>query len=284
MIEVAPLKFGAVFKQAFSQVDVFKQFVKDVLNLELNIDKVHTEYEYPQPVGFVRSKYDLFAEDVEQRVIVEIQHLKQDDFFDRFLYYHLVSLVEQIGNYQEYDFEKTVYTIVVLTTLPRDGSISFSCAISDMNPIDEHGKKHEIYSHRLIFLCPRLVNEHTPAKIKKWLELIEDSLDGKVEETHYSEATFAAILQLIQRHHLDRELLAQIKDEAAWENVKRRQREEGFEEGIQHGLEQGLQQGEKRQAIETAQKMLKKGFGLEDVAEFTGLTSDELKSLNQQED
>ena len=28
MIEVAPLKFGAVFKQAFSQVEVFKQFVK----------------------------------------------------------------------------------------------------------------------------------------------------------------------------------------------------------------------------------------------------------------
>jgi predicted transposase/invertase (TIGR01784 family) len=247
--------------------------VKDVLNLELNIDKVHTEYEYPQPVGFVRSKYDLFAEDVEQRVIVEIQHLKQDDFFDRFLYYHLVSLVEQIGNYQEYDFEKTVYTIVVLTTLPRDGSISFSCAISDMNPIDEHGKKHEIYSHRLIFLCPRLVNQHTPAKIKKWLELIEDSLDGQVEETLYSGTTFAAIFKLIQRHHLDRELLAQIKDEAAWENVKRRQREEGFEEGIQHGLEQG----EKRKAIEAAQKMLADRMPREIVLKYTGLTEAELE-------
>jgi len=28
VVEVAPLKFGAVFKQAFSQVEVFKQFVK----------------------------------------------------------------------------------------------------------------------------------------------------------------------------------------------------------------------------------------------------------------
>ena len=32
MIEVAPLKFGAVFKLAFGQVEVFKQFVKDVLD------------------------------------------------------------------------------------------------------------------------------------------------------------------------------------------------------------------------------------------------------------
>jgi len=45
MIEVAPLKYGVVFKQAFSQVEVFKQFVKDVLDIEINIDKVHTEYE-----------------------------------------------------------------------------------------------------------------------------------------------------------------------------------------------------------------------------------------------
>jgi hypothetical protein len=80
MIEVAPLKFGAVFKLAFSQVEVFKQFVKDVLEIEINIDKVHTEYEYPRPVGFVRSQYDLFAEDAEKRIIVEIQHLKQFEF------------------------------------------------------------------------------------------------------------------------------------------------------------------------------------------------------------
>ena len=115
MIEVAPLKFGAVFKLAFGQVEVFKQFVKDVLDIELNIDKVHIEYEYPNPVGFVRSKYDLFAEDVDKRIIVEIQHVKEEDFFDRFLYYHLVSLVEQIGNYQDYNFERTVYTIDIST-------------------------------------------------------------------------------------------------------------------------------------------------------------------------
>lgn len=276
MIEVAPLKFGVVFKLAFSQIEVFKQFVKDVLDIEINIDKVHTEYEYPRPVGFVRSQYDLFAEDVEKRIIVEIQHLKQEDFFDRFLYYHLVSLVEQIGNYQEYDFERTVYTIVVLTTVPRDGSIQFSCAVSDMNPTDEHGKKHEIYPHRLVFLCPRLVNENTPPKIKRWLELIEDSLDGKLEESRYTEATFATILHTIHRPNIDRDLLTQIKDETAWENVKRRQREEGFEEGIQQGLEQGMQQGleqgEKQARLDTARKMLADGMPLEIVLKYTGLT------------
>ncbi|ALG68791.1 PD-(D/E)XK nuclease family transposase [Beggiatoa leptomitoformis] len=285
MIEVAPLKFGVVFKHAFSQVTVFKNFVKDVIDIDINIDKVHTEYEYPTQIGFVKSKYDLFAEDVEKRIIVEIQHIKEEDFFDRFLYYHLISLVEQIGTYQKYQFEKTVYTIVVLTSLPRDKSVQFSCAVSDMSPIDEHGKKHNIYPHRLIFLCPRLVNEDTPVNVKTWLELIEDSLDGKLEEDKFTAQKFKDILNAIHQQRIDPALLAQIKDEAAWEDVKREERKEGFEAGVQLGLQQGLQEGEKRgekqgerrKALETAQKMLSKGFSLKEVVELTGLSETDLK-------
>ena len=57
----------------FSQPDVFNQFAKDILGIDLNVSKVHTEYEYPEPVGFVRSRYELFAEDIEQRIIGEIK-------------------------------------------------------------------------------------------------------------------------------------------------------------------------------------------------------------------
>jgi len=42
----------------FSQPEVFTRFAQDVLGIELHIDTVHTEYEYPEPIGFVRSRYD----------------------------------------------------------------------------------------------------------------------------------------------------------------------------------------------------------------------------------
>ncbi|MCP4699260.1 MAG: hypothetical protein GY862_20790, partial [Gammaproteobacteria bacterium] len=175
MIDVIPLKYGTIFKRAFSEPDVFCQFVEDILGIRINIDKVHTEYEYPEPVGFVRSKYDLFAEDAEQRIVVDIQQVKEDDFFDRFLYYHLISLAEQAGSFREYNFDRTVYTIVILTSTPDDGSVDFSCAVSDMSPVDEHGKTVSAYPHRLVFLCPRLVNEKTPPMTRKWLVFIKDS-------------------------------------------------------------------------------------------------------------
>ncbi|ALG68026.1 Rpn family recombination-promoting nuclease/putative transposase [Beggiatoa leptomitoformis] len=276
MIEVVPLKYGAIFKQAFGQPETFTQFVNDVLDINIHIDKVHAEYEYPNPVGFVRSKYDLFAEDIEQRIVVEIQHIKEEDFFDRFLYYHLVSLVEQIGSFQEYNFERTVYTIVVLTSVPRDGSVDFSCAVSDMNPTDERGRKLSIYPHRLVFLCPRLVNDKTPPKIKRWLELIEDSLDGKLEENNYSEKMFQAILDIIRKLNIDRDMLAQIKDEAAWEKAKQRFKEEGMEEGLQIGKEEG----DKQARLETARAMLADGMLVETVLRYTGLTATDLSALH----
>jgi hypothetical protein len=227
-MQVIPLKYGSIFKHAFGQPEVFCQFVKDVLGIEIHIDKVYTEYEYPEPIGFVRSKYDLFAEDTEKRIIVEIQQVKEEDFFDRFLYYHLISMVEQVGGFQEYSFDRTVYTIVVLTSTPRDSSINFSCAVSDMNPIDEYGRTVDVYPHRLVFLCPRQVNNKTPPFVKKWLDFIKDSLDGEMNEMDYPETLWQKILAAIQKHRIDPTLLSEIKDESAWETAKIRFVTEGL--------------------------------------------------------
>lgn len=46
-MDVIPLKYGTMFKRVFSDPDIFKQFTKDILDIDINIDKVHTEYEYP---------------------------------------------------------------------------------------------------------------------------------------------------------------------------------------------------------------------------------------------
>ena len=238
MIEVIPLRYGKVFKRIFSEPKVFRQFVEDVLGIRLNIERVHTEYEYPEPVGFVRSRYDLFAEDPAQRIVVEIQHVKEEDFFDRFLYYHLISLVEQVRGFQAYGFERTVYTIVVLTSVPQDGSVNFSCAVSDMSPVDEFGRKVSVYPHRLVFLSPRQVNEQTPPSIRKWLDFITDSLDGSMEESQYNDSLFQEMMESIRKQTIDPDELAEIKDEAAWERAKARFAAEGREEGRKKGREE----------------------------------------------
>lgn len=40
---LAPLDNGTVFKAAFTDKTVFKQFVKDIIGIEIEVDKIETE-------------------------------------------------------------------------------------------------------------------------------------------------------------------------------------------------------------------------------------------------
>lgn len=278
MVRVIPLKNGTMFKRLFSQPKVFQAFVEDVIGLKLNITEVHTEYEYPKPIGFVNTQYDLFAEDREQRVVVEIQHVKEENFFDRFLYYHIISLAEQVKNYDDYSYVRSVYTIVVLTSVPRDGSVKFSHAVSDMSPTDEWGDSVPVYPHRLVFLNPRNVNPATPPSVKAWLDLIGDSLDSQVDIAQHPRPLFQDLIEAMRDTSVDPEVLSEIKDDAAWERAKARFRREAREDGLEEGRKEGHKEGQKIATREIARQLLSV---LDDqtISDKTGLSLHEVKQL-----
>jgi len=84
MIKVASLRYGVIFKKAFSKPHIFKAFVKDFLDIELEIDKVETEKSFSPIIGNVDSRFDLFAEDKKNRIIVDMQHVRYPDHYHRF--------------------------------------------------------------------------------------------------------------------------------------------------------------------------------------------------------
>ncbi|MFO0755713.1 MAG: hypothetical protein U0359_04450 [Byssovorax sp.] len=240
MLKVVPLRYGTMFKKAFSDREVFSRFTSDVLGLPIHVETVHQEYRYPEPVGRVNVTYDLFAEDVAHRLIVEVQHIREPDFFDRFLHYHAVSIVEQATSPGNYRAGRTVYTVVVLTTPPRSERLRFSMAVSDLDPVNEHGARLGVYRHRLIFLSPKYINEQTPPAVRAWLELIADSLDGEVDEARFGDPLMQRVLDKIRDSAISPEELSRVKDEAGWEEALR----EGTLEGEQKGMLQG-----KREAL-----------------------------------
>ncbi|UJS24313.1 hypothetical protein [Thiothrix winogradskyi] len=93
MQAVASLRYGVIFKKAFSQPDVFTAFVRDILGIELIIDHVETEKSFPSAIGNIANHFDLFAEDKVNRIIVDIQHRRYADHYHRFLHYHCVQKV-----------------------------------------------------------------------------------------------------------------------------------------------------------------------------------------------
>lgn len=199
MVEVTSLIDIDTFRRVFSHPDVFCQFAGDILEVTVVADHVETAFVYPKTIGELKTEYDVFVDDKEHEIIVAIQQIGGTDLFNRFVYSHVMNLIEQIKGWGGYQFERTVYTIIILTGTLEDHNINSSFSVLDMNPIDEFNRTVEMFPHRLVLLTPRLLNDQTPPKVKMWLKLIQDSLDGKIDETAYQSSIFQKVIQEIKK-------------------------------------------------------------------------------------
>ena len=81
MKEVASLRYGVIFKKAFSDPDIFTAFVEDFVGTRMEIERVETEKSFDPPIGRVDIKFDLFAQDLQNRIVVDIQHERFSDHY-----------------------------------------------------------------------------------------------------------------------------------------------------------------------------------------------------------
>ncbi len=264
MKQVASLKYGVMFKKAFSKPEIFTAFVQDVLGITLEIERVETEKSFNPVIGRVNSHFDLFAEDVKNRVIVDIQHERHEDHYDRFLHYHCAALLEQITSSQNYRPELQVFTIVVLTSGDKHKT---DVATIDFDPKNLKGKPLGEISHKVIYLCPKYVNDDTPKAYREWLEAIDDTLDELVDENHYHNAVIQQVFASIEKDGITPDERAVMIDEYNDRTLREKERKESHEEGVKQGR------------LLTAKAMLSKGMAIETVADVTGLPVDELQML-----
>jgi hypothetical protein len=257
MKQVASLRYGVIFKKAFCDVSVFKGFVRDIVGIELDIERVETEKVFDSSIGSVKTEFDLFAEDKTNRIIVDIQHQRHADHYDRFLHYHCVALLEQIKNSNDYQPNLTVYTIVVLTSGDKHKK---DILITDFSPRDLNDKAiHEI-SHKIIFLCPKYVTENTPPPYREWLSAIEDSLDGEVDETHYHTKEIQTIFEHIARNTISPQEKARMIEE--------------------YHQEEAINAEALKVKKTIVDNMLINGLSINTIAQLTGLNLTEIEFLN----
>ncbi len=265
MKQVASLKYGVIFKKAFSQPEIFTAFVRDVLGVTIEIDHVETEKSFKPIVGNVDSHFDLFAEDTKNRIIVDIQHTRHEDHYDRFLHYHCVALLEQISSAKNYRPNLRVFTIVVLTSGDKHKT---DVAMIDFDPKNLKGEPLGEIEHKVIYLCPKYVNQETPEAYREWLEAIDDTLDEEVDETHYHSSAIQGIFNAIEKDEVtpeERALMFEEYNRGVYESTVK---QEGRKEGKL--LE--------KQAI--AKTMLAEGLAIEMIVKVTGLSLDDINQIN----
>ena len=268
MKEVASLRYGVIFKKAFSVSTIFTAFVNDILDTEIEISTVETEKSFDPPIGSVSVKFDLFGQDLKNRVVVDIQHERFSDHYDRFLHYQCVALLEQVANAENYSPDLTVYTIVVLTSGDKHKT---DVAIIDFDPHDLDNNPLCEIPHKIVYLCPKYVTDATPEPIREWLLAIDDSLDEKVDEALYTKPEIHQIFKIIERNLVTPEERAQMIEESHREELK--------QQGIEQGIGQGIEQGRLNERKELIHSMQANGVALDAIAQITGLSVKKISEL-----
>jgi predicted transposase/invertase (TIGR01784 family) len=288
MKQVAPLRYDVIFKKAFGQPEMFAALVGDLLDIQLEIDEVENDKVFIPSVGKVATRFDLFAEDKKNRLVVEVQHAHYSDTYERFVYYQCGAMVETIASSRNYSFPVTVITLVFFTGKKVPNSDGSGILVHDFEPRDlatgEVVESVYINKHRLIFVFTNSVKKQkTPANYLEWMQAIQDSLDERVNEESYTNPHIRRLFELIEKDQITPEEYARMKDEYNQEELEKEAFEEGEEkgrkEGRQEGWEAGLKEGSER-LKETARHFKALGTLTEEqIASATGLTLEQVKML-----
>ncbi len=263
-MKVGSLRYGVIFKKAFSVPEIFTAFVDDFTGVRMKIDKVETEKSFDPPIGWVDCRFDLFAEDRRNRVIVDIQHVRFGDHYHRFLHYHCAALLDQVRSAGDYTPELRVFTLVVLTSGDRHRK---DIGITDFDPKDIKGNAFGEIPHKIIYICPKYVTAETPERYREWMLAIDDTLDEEVDESAYTRPEIREIFHRIERDRISPKERAAMKDEYSIQMLG----EDEFQKGFKKGAEKGARQ--------IVLNMVSNRLTHEEIAEMTGLPPERVRDL-----
>lgn len=281
---LARLDSEIIFKKAFTDKFVFTHFVKDIIGIDVEVDKIETEKQFENKVANINFKLDIFAETTDKRIVIEIQRVEYDHNFDRFLHYFFSTIVEQQKKSANYGIEQTVYLIVMLTEpytiVDKTGQVVRNeVLLLEINPRNLANKYVALYGHQLYFLNPNYRDTNTPPQIRDWLNLVYQSIHHSQSPTlnTQNEGVMRAA-DLITYEKLSPEEVEASKNAELAREKREIERNLSKEEGIKEGIEIGVEKTQKEAVI----KGLQKGLSPEILAEITNLSLDTVMQIKTQ--
>ncbi len=271
-----------IFKKAFTDMIVFKAFVKDILGFEIEVDKIETEKRFAPKAGNIDFKLDIYAESTDKRVIIEIQRVEYDHNFDRFLNYFIMTIAEQQRNSKEYAIPRTVYLILVMTAKyklnEKNGQpVLDEVLLMQLNPRTIKGIERDIYGHRFVALNPNYKDNETPPEVRDWLNLVYESIYHSENPTiNKNNKGILRVAEIIDYEQLTPEERSEAKKTEMARVSKMKDEEFGKKEGFLEGHDVGFSVGHDagfaggREAEKTAgiRKALQRGkLSVEEIAE-----------------
>ncbi len=242
--------------------------------------------------------FDIYCQtDCNKYFIVELQKVRQAYFKERSIYYSTFPLQVQAQK-GKWNFRlNPVYTVAILDFVLFDEENNEDY-FHNVKLIEE--RTNQVFYDKLVYKYLELPKFNKPLHLletnfERWIYLLKNlptfknrppELQGKIFDKLFQ---YAEIEQLTNKEMEEykksileysdiQDALEYAKEKAA-EAGRKKGLEEGLEEGREKGLEEGREEGREEEKNNIAKKCLQKGISLEDIAELTGLTKEQINRL-----
>ena len=277
------------FKRIFGSErnkDILMHFLNDILNRGSPIEEVTflKTIQDPEIAPLRVSVVDVMCEDQDKnRFIIEMQLSHEKGFDRRALYYAARTYCSQRTKKKKFYDLKDVYFLAITDFAPFPKKSTW---LSRIGLKDLETNEHDIDAIQLLFMQLPLFKK-TKKDLKKMVlrekwayffkyadETTEEDLEKLTGED-----------QIIKRAYeeLDRFSWSE-KELNNYESVEmKKAADEAVKEAVfEKGIEKGHKEGEKKRSREIALKMLKRARPIDEIVEDTGLSVEEIKSLQSQ--
>ena len=233
-----------------------------------------------------QSRLDIKAKiDNETYIDIEMQNRSYFDLIDRGIYYCSKILAEETVKGRNYKYPKVVSVWVINDELDsnhphfkRQNPIEVDQHITIPGAID---KDYILTSDKVTIVyiyLKKFKDGLYHDEIENWIKFVNN-----YENYNTYDAGISKAKEKLSKLRYDDETLTVIKsiEEKEMDNeaAKYNSHQKGLEEGEKKGIEKGREEGLKEKSIEIARNMLKKGYKIEDIAEISGLSVEEITLL-----
>lgn len=302
--------FKRLFGQEFSK-DLLISFLNDLLVGELQVKNVvfKDKEELPSTKDQRGIIYDVYCEtDKGERFILEMQNRWQPNFLDRSICYACRSVLEQVDKGKKerenaYRF-LPIYTVCFMNYMPDHEELSKFR--TDIVLADKESGEIASNKLRFIYLVLPLFKKNVDECVTdfdKWIYVLKHMEALSRMPFTAQKEIFKQLEEYADSHRLTRKEWEAYENSlwiardnmacmAAAENAAKEKgmaegraegraegMAEGRAEGMAEGMAKGMAEGKTKAIIETARRLLNMGLDMEQVAQGTGLSIEEVRKL-----
>lgn len=264
------------FKKLFG-TELNKDLLISFLNALFDGKQVITDVRYMNSEhlgiysGERRAIFDVYCENEQgEKFIVEMQNVYQQFFKDRSVFYSTFPIREQALQ-GDWNFElKSVYTIGILNFVFPEDEYSKDCLFHEVKLMDTEDK--HVFFDKLTFMyieMPKFnkTENELVTMLDKWLFVLRNLSRLMERPAALQERIFTRLFEQAEIAKFSPE------DQRQYEDSIKAYRD------INNAINTAKKEAKEEEKIDMANKMKLKGFSIDDIADITGLSPDEIAKL-----